>query len=54
MRVSREVMTEHAREGLVMADFVDLELFPLSWNQLSSLLGRVFDGEPDPLHRKML
>ncbi len=31
-----------------------LELFPLTWNQLSSLLRRIFDGEPDPLRRKML
>jgi hypothetical protein len=30
------------------------ELFLLSRNQLSSLLGRIFDGEPDPPHRKML
>jgi hypothetical protein len=28
--------------------------FPISWNQLSSLSCRIFDGEPDPPHRKML
>jgi hypothetical protein len=31
-----------------------LELFPLPWNQLSSWMHRIFDGEPDPLRRKML
>jgi hypothetical protein len=31
-----------------------LELFPLAWKQLSSLLDRIFEGEPNPLHRKML
>jgi hypothetical protein len=29
------------------------ELFPLTWNHLSSLVGRIFDGEPDPLRRTM-
>jgi hypothetical protein len=31
-----------------------LELLPLTWNQLFFLLCRIFDGEPDPLHLKML
>jgi len=31
-----------------------LELFPLAWNQLFSCVCRIFDGEPDPLRRKML
>jgi hypothetical protein len=31
-----------------------LEPFPLAWNRLLSLLCRIFDGEPDPLRRKML
>jgi hypothetical protein len=29
------------------------ELFPLRWNQLSSSRAAFFDGEPDPLRRKM-
>jgi hypothetical protein len=31
-----------------------LELFPRAWNQLFALLRRIFNGEPDPLRRKML
>jgi hypothetical protein len=30
------------------------ELFPLAWNHLSSWVCRIFDGEPEPLRRKML
>jgi hypothetical protein len=31
-----------------------LELLPLAWNQLFSWMCRIFDGEPEPLRRKML
>jgi hypothetical protein len=31
-----------------------LELFPLAWNHLSSWFAASFNGEPDPLRRKML
>ena len=40
--------------GMLLTGAVPLELFQLGWNQLSTLLCRIFDGEPDPLRRKML
>jgi len=33
---------------------VYLELFPSTWNQISSLARRIVDGEPDPLGGKVL
>jgi hypothetical protein len=41
--------------GLVPSIPIDApELFPLAWDHLSSLACRIFNGEPDPLRRKML
>jgi hypothetical protein len=30
-----------------------LDLHPFAWKQVYSLLCRIFDGEPEPLHLKM-